>query len=142
MAYSTDTDTDTDQSEAQNIGHTVAEISEKASTLVREEIELAKAEVSQKVKSLSRGAAVAIAAGVFAVLGLIFLLHTLSWLFYYLLIEDSAEIFWGFLITSGILFFFTAIAALIGIRWIKKGAPPTPDMAIDEAKRIKETVTS
>jgi uncharacterized small protein (DUF1192 family) len=140
MAY--ETDTDTDHSDAQKIGHTVAEISEKASVLVREEIELAKAEVSQKVKSLSRGAIVAIAAGIFAVLGLIFLLHTLSWLFYWLLIEDSAEIFWGFLITSGILFFFTAVAAMIGIRWIKKGAPPTPDMAIDEAKRIKETVSS
>ena len=35
-----------------------------------------------------------------------------------------------------------AIAGLIGYRWIKKGAPPTPDMAIDEAKRIKETVSS
>ena len=34
------------------------------------------------------------------------------------------------------------IAGFLGLRWIKKGSPPTPDMAIDEAKRIKETVTS
>ncbi|HEX8086519.1 MAG TPA: phage holin family protein [Solirubrobacteraceae bacterium] len=137
MAYSPDTDQD--HSEAQKIGHTVTEISEKASLLVREEIELAKAEVSQKVKTLSRGAAVAAIAGVFAVLGLIFLLHTLSWFIFYLFFDD---VFWGFLVTTGLLFLFAGIAAMLGIRWIKKGSPPTPEMAIDEAKRIKETVSS
>jgi uncharacterized small protein (DUF1192 family) len=130
--------TDTDQSQPQQIGHTVAEISEKASLLVREEIELAKAEIALKAKMLSRGAAVAAAAGVFAVLGVIFLLHTLSW--FLLWATGLDDIFWGFLFTTLILFLLAGIAALIGIRWIKRGAPPTPDMAIDEAKRIKETV--
>ncbi len=130
---------DSDHSDGQRIGHTVTEISEKASLLVREEIELAKAEVSQKAKVLGKGAAVAAIAGVFAVLGLIFLLHTLSWLFAELI---GGDIFWGFLITTAILFVLAAIAGMLGLRWIKKGAPPTPDMAIDEAKRIKETVSS
>ncbi len=129
-----------DKSDPQKIGHTVAEISEKASLLVREEIELAKAEVTQKAKVLGKGAAVAAIAGVFALLGLIFLLHTLSWFFVWLLVDDN-QLFWGFLITTALLFLFAAIAALLGLRWIKKGAPPTPDMAIDEAKRIKETVS-
>ena len=123
----------------QKIGHTVAEISEKASLLVREEIELAKAEVTQKATRLGKGAAVAAIAGVFALLGLIFALHTLSWFFWWLV---GGDIFWGFLITTGLLFLLAAIAGLIGMRWIKKGSPPTPDMAIDEAKRIKETVSS
>ena len=136
MAY----DTDTNQSEPQQIGHTVAEISEKASMLVREEIELAKAEIALKAKLLARGAGVAAAAGIFAVLGLIFLLHTLSW--FLLWATGLDDIFWGFLFTTVILFVFAGIAALLGIRWIKRGAPPTPDMAIDEAKRIKETVSS
>jgi uncharacterized small protein (DUF1192 family) len=61
-----------DKSRPQQIGHTVAEISEKASLLVREEIALAKAEVTQKATKLGKGAAVAAIAGVFAVLGLIF----------------------------------------------------------------------
>ena len=129
-------------SEPQKIGHTVTEISEKASLLVREEIELAKAEIAQKAKSLSRGVVVAVAAGIFAVLGLIYLLHAASWFFYWLIEENASEVFWGYLITTVILFVLAAIAGLIGVRWIKKGAPPTPDMAIDEAKRIKETVSS
>ncbi len=49
---------------------------------------------------------------------------------------------WGFLVVTGILFLFAAIAGLIGLRWIKKGSPPTPDMAIEEAKAIRETVSS
>jgi uncharacterized membrane protein YqjE len=134
MAYAPDTD----QGDAQRIGHTVAEISEKASLLVREEIELAKAEVTQKARTLGKGVAVASVAGVFAILGLIFLLHTLSWFFVWLI---GADIFWGFLITTGILFVLAGVAAMIGLRWIKRGSPPTPDMAIDEAKRIKETVS-
>jgi uncharacterized membrane protein YqjE len=131
---------DPDLNRPQSIGHTVAEISEKASLLVREEIALAKAEVTQKATRLGKGAAVAAVAGVFAVLGLIFLLHTLAWFFDWLF--DFSAVFWGYLIVTALLFLFAGIAAAIGVRWIKRGAPPTPDMAIEEAKAIRETVSS
>ena len=127
------------KSRPQQIGHTVTEISEKASLLVREEIALAKAEVTQKATKLGKGAAVAAVAGVFAVLGLIFLLHFLAWLIYWAI---GSEVFWGYLIVTALLFLFAGIAGFIGLRWIKKGAPPTPDMAIEEAKAIRETVSS
>jgi uncharacterized membrane protein YqjE len=130
---------DPDHNKPQQIGHTIAEISEKASLLVREEIELAKAEVAQKATRLGKGAAVAVAAGVFALLGLMMLLHTLAWFFYWLI---GGEIFWGFLVVTVLLFLFAGIAAAVGIRWIKRGSPPTPDMAIEEAKAIKDTVSS
>jgi uncharacterized membrane protein YqjE len=130
---------DPDKNRAQTIGHTVAEISEKASLLVREEIELAKAEVTRKATSLGKGAAVAAVAGVFALFGLVFLLHTLAWLFVW--IFDFSPV-WGFLIVTVLLFLLAGIAGLIGLRWIKKGSPPTPDMAIEEAKAIRETVKS
>ena len=125
----------------QTIGHAVAEVSEKASLLVREEIELAKTEITQKATKLGKGAAVAAIAGVFAVLGLIFLLHSLAWFFAWVFGEVN-EIFFGYLVVTGILFLFAIIAGLIGFRWIKKGSPPTPDMAIEEAKLIRETVKS
>ena len=128
---------DDNHNRPQQIGHTLAEISEKASLLVREEIALAKAEVTQKATRLGKGAAVAAVAGVFALLGLMMFLHTLAWFFVWVV---GSDIFWGFLITTAILFFFAIVAAFIGIRWMKKGAPPTPDMAIEEAKLIRETV--
>jgi len=59
-----------------NLGDIVSEVSEKASLLVREEIELAKAEVTQKVKTLGKGAAVGAAAGVFLIFALVMALQT------------------------------------------------------------------
>jgi uncharacterized membrane protein YqjE len=130
---------DPEQNRPQQLGHTIAEISEKASLLVREEIALAKAEVTQKATRLGKGAAVAAAAGVFALLGLLFALQTLAWFFAWVV---GSYAFWGFLIVTVILFVFAGIAGMIGIRWIKRGAPPTPDMALDEAKKIRDTVSS
>jgi len=125
------------RSSGQELGHTIAEISEKASLLVREEIALAKAEVTQKATRLGKGAAVAAAAGLFALVGFFMFLHFLAWFVSWLL---DANIFWGFLIVAAVFFVLAGIAGLVGIRWIKKGAPPTPDMAIEEAKLIRETV--
>jgi cobalamin biosynthesis protein CobD/CbiB len=129
---------DPDQSEPQAIGHTIAEISEKASLLVREEIELAKTEITQKATRLGKGVAVAAAAGVFAFFGLIFFLHFLAWLLYTLFFD---EVYLGYLVVTVLLFGAAAIAGLVGYRWIKKGSPPTPDMAIEEARKIQETVS-
>ena len=126
-----------DQNKPQQLGHTIAEISEKASLLVREEIELAKAEVTRKATSLGKGVAVAVAAGIFAVFGLIYFLHFIAWI----LAEEIYDSVWlGYLTVALLLFALAAIAGLLGYRWIKKGAPPTPDMAIEEAKLIRETV--
>ena len=133
---------DPDRTRPQEIGHTISEISEKASLLVREEIELAKTEVTQKATKLGKGAAVAAIAGVFALLGLIMGLHTLAWFLGWVVADVQLDIMWGFLIVTAILFLLAAIAGLVGLRWIKKGSPPTPDMAIAEAKAIKETVSS
>jgi uncharacterized membrane protein YqjE len=109
--------------------------------LVREEVELAKAEVTTKAKTLGTGAAVAAAAGVFAVFGLLLFLHGLAWLIWYLVFPDNT-FFWGFFIVAALLFLVGAIAGFVALKAIKKGAPPTPDLAMTEAKLIKETVSS
>ena len=62
-----------------SLGEVVNRISENASILVREEIELAKTEIELKVQKLARGAAVGAAAGFFVFLGLIFAFHALAW---------------------------------------------------------------
>ncbi len=121
----------------QNIATAIAEVSERARLLVREEIELAKAEMTQKVKTLGMGI-VAIAAGaVFGVFAIVFLLLTAAWGLNSLL----GSIWLGFLIVFGVLIAATIGAVLFAIRKLKVGAP-TPTMAIDEAKKIRATVTS
>jgi Putative Actinobacterial Holin-X, holin superfamily III len=118
-----------------NLGDIVAEVSEKASLLVRQEIELAKAEVTGKVSKLTRGAAVGAAAGVFLIFGITMFFHTLAWFLYDLF--DFGEIWYGFAIVTGILFLLAILAAFLAFRLFKKGAPPTPDMAIEEAKKTR-----
>jgi uncharacterized membrane protein YqjE len=124
------------------IGQAIQEVSERAQILVREEIELAKAEVTEKVSVLIRGAVVGIVAGIFAVIGLLFLLHGLAWLVWFVLFSGSSNYFWGFFIVAGVLFLLGALAGFLATRAFKKGSPPTPQLAIDEAKRIRETVQS
>jgi uncharacterized membrane protein YqjE len=118
------------------LGEIVTEVSEKASLLVRQEIELAKAEVSEKVSKLATGAAVGAAAGVFLIFGITMFFHGLAWflddLFNW---EDS--IWAGFAVVTGILFLLAILAALLARRLFKKGSPPMPDLAIEEAKRTR-----
>ena len=109
---------------------------------MREEIELAKAEVTEKVTKLVRGAVVGIAAGIFVVFGLIYLLHGFAWLAWYELFPDTPVLL-GLLRRGRVLLLLGALAGYIAARVpSSRPAPPTPQMAIDEAKLIKETVQS
>jgi uncharacterized membrane protein YqjE len=118
------------------VASAIQDISERATLLVREEIELAKAEIAEKVNQLVRGAVVGSAAGVFAVFGLTILLNGFAWLLFSLVFD---EIYWGFFVVAGVLFVLAGLAAFLAVRFFKSGAPPTPDMAIDEAHLIRET---
>jgi cobalamin biosynthesis protein CobD/CbiB len=128
---------DGDSSNAgKSLGEIVSEVSEKASLLVREEIELAKAEVVAKAKKMGRGAGIAVAAGVFLIFALVMFLHTLAWL----LVEAfDLQIWVGFGIVTLVLVILAAIAGLLAAKLLKAG-PPTPDMAIEQAKITREAL--
>jgi uncharacterized membrane protein YqjE len=116
------------------LGEIVGEVTQKAQLLVREEIALAKAEITTKTSRIVKGLVFFSAAGFFALLMLIFLLHMLS--------IGFAEWFdlkaWvGYAATVLLLLLITVLTALIGLRLFKKGAPPTPDYAIEEAQKTK-----
>jgi uncharacterized membrane protein YqjE len=123
------------------LGQAIQDVSERASLLVREEIELAKTEVMEKVTKLIKGAVVGIIAGIFAVFGLIYLLHALAWLIWDL-IGGTRDFWLGFAIVALLLFVLGGVAGFVAARFMKRGAPPTPQMAIEEGRLIKETVTS
>jgi Putative Actinobacterial Holin-X, holin superfamily III len=132
----------TDNSQA-NILAAINEVSDKAQLLVREEIELAKAEVTAKLTKLARGLAVGFAAGIFVMAGLLMLLNGTAWLAWYVLpVGDNLNYFWGFYLVAGILFILGGIAGFLAARWLKSVQSPAPEMAIEEAKLIRETVKS
>jgi uncharacterized membrane protein YqjE len=126
----------------QNIAAAIAEVSERAQVLIREEIELAKAEVSERASKLARGAVVGAAAGVFVLTALVFLLTGCAWLLQYVLPGATFAYFWGFFAMAVILLVLGAIAGLIAARAVKKGSPPVPKLAIEEARKIRETVSA
>lgn len=132
----------TDSNSQASIAEAINEVSEKAQLLVREEIELAKAEVSEKLNKLAKGAAVGAAAGIFALAGLLLVLHGLAWLAYWVIPFPTGTYFWGFFVVAGILFVLGGLAGLLATRWFKKASPPAPTMAIKEAKLIRDTVKS
>lgn len=119
-----------------SLGDVVSEVTEKASLLVREEIELAKAEVSEKVAKLGKGAGALAAAGALAVFALTFFFHALAWFFVDLF--DWSTVWPGYLLTFGVILVLGALIGWLGVRWLKGGSPPTPDLAIEEAKRTRE----
>jgi uncharacterized membrane protein YqjE len=118
-----------------SVGELVADVSERTSTLVREEIELANAEISEKVTKLVRGSVVGLVAGIFAFLALILVMHGIAWLLNDLVFDDRT---WpGFFVEGAIFLLIAAGAGLFAYRALQSGAPPLPEQAIEEAKRTR-----
>jgi hypothetical protein len=121
--------------EKKSVAELVFDVTEGTSSLIREEFELAKAEVTEKVGKLLRGSVVGIAAGIFAFLALILVMEGIAWLL-------NEEVFdgktWpGFFIEAAIFLLIAAAAGLIAYKAVKAGSPPVPAQAIEEAKLTK-----
>jgi hypothetical protein len=113
--------------QSDSIAAALTEVTERVTALVHDEIELAKAEVTEKVIGIGKGAAAIAAGAVFGVFAVVFFLLTLAW------VLDGIFVV--------ILLVLTVGAGLFAWRKLKAGAP-MPTMAIDEAKKIRATVTT
>jgi putative superfamily III holin-X len=123
----------------ENIAAAITEISERATLLIRDEIELARAEIGAKFGKLVRGTVIGLAAGMFVVVAVFFVLIGLAWLAWFELFP-AGEFYWGFFVVAGFLLVLAALAGLLGAKLVRRGAPPSPTMAIDEARKIREAV--
>jgi hypothetical protein len=120
------------------MGEMVFEVSERTSNLIREEIELAKTEVSEKITTLARGSAVGIAAGIFAFLALILLMHAFA--------LGVASLFgwgaWAGYLLEGVIFIAVAAGAgYFAYNSFEKTGAPIPTEAIEEAQKTKALLT-
>jgi hypothetical protein len=131
----------TDNGQPDNVATAMTEVTERMSVLVREEIELAKAEVGQKITSIGKGAAAVAAGAVFGVFAVVFALETLAWAMDAIFVNGAGSLWIGFAIVFGVLLVLTLVAFMFAWRKLRVGAP-TPNMAIDEAKKIRATVTA
>ena len=112
--------------EDRRVGELFIDVTERVGILVREEIALAKAELTEKVTDIGRGAVVGIAAGVFVLMALAMFMHAVAWAINDVLGIESA-VWIGFLIEALFWLLVAGIAGLIAYKSVKKGTPPTPD---------------
>lgn len=117
------------------IGELIFEVTEQTTILIREEIELAKAEVTEKVQTLARGSVVGIVAGVIAFLALILLMHAFALGLNSLFFPDQP---WaGYLIEAVLFILIAAGAGWYAWRSFEETGAPVPSEAIEEAQKTK-----
>lgn len=111
------------------LGAAVKEVAERASSLVRLELELASLELKRKLGALGLGIGLTLGAAVFAVFALGFMLATVA-----AALATFLATWLSLLIVTVSLFVVAGMLGLLGLRSIKRGTPPVPKQAIHEAK--------
>jgi membrane protein implicated in regulation of membrane protease activity len=127
----------TRETDSPGVGAAVKEVAERASAIVRLELELAALELKGKVVSLGLGIGFAIGAAVM----LLFMAG-----FAYAAIAAALALVlptWAaLLVVTGILLLKAAVLGMLALGRIKKGTPPVPEQAIREAKLTTEALKS
>src|SRR3954470_12793613 len=119
------------------VGPAAKQVAEHASTLARLELELAALELKKKVVALGIGLGLGVGALLFVLYGLGFTFATIA-----AGLATAMSTWLALLITTGILFGLAAILGVLALGRIKKGTPPLPEQAIEEAKRTTEALKS
>ena len=122
-----------------SVGDLVRSLSEDLSRLVRDEIRLAQAEVSEKAKKAGIGIGAFGGAGVVALYGLGVLIAAAV-----LGLAAALPAWLAALIVAVVLFVVAAVAALFGRKKLQEAEPPVPTRAIASTKadvaEIKESI--
>jgi membrane protein implicated in regulation of membrane protease activity len=125
----------THESERRGLGAAARLVSERASSLVRLELQLAAAELKQKVVALGLGIALLVGAAVFGLFALGFGLATAA-----AALATTVSTWLALLIVTGALVLLAAVLGAIGVGRLRKGTPPIPVQAIEEAKLTTEAL--
>jgi uncharacterized membrane protein YqjE len=127
----------TRETDSRGVGAAVKEVAERASSIVRLELELAALELKRKIIALGVGIALALAAAVFLLFMLGFAFAAVA-----AALATAMSTWLALLITTGILFVLAAVLGILGLAKIRKGTPPVPEQAIREAKLTTEALKS
>jgi hypothetical protein len=117
------------------LGAAAKAVSERVSSIVRLEIQLAVSELKRKVVALGLGIALLVGAGVFLLFMLGFAFATVAAAF-----ATFLSTWLALLIVTGILLLLAGLLGFLGITAVSKGSPPVPEQAIQEAKLTSEAL--
>jgi hypothetical protein len=122
-------------SDRPGVGEAAKLVAERARSIVRLELQLAAAELKQKVSTIAIGIALLVAAIVFGLFLVAFILATIT-----AAIATVVSPWLALLIMAAALTGLTAGLAVVGISMIRKGTPPLPEQALEEARLTAEAV--
>jgi hypothetical protein len=125
----------THEGERRGLGAAAKLVSERASSLVRLELQLAAAELKQKVVALGLGIALLVGAAVFGLFALGFGLATAA-----AALATTVSTWLALLIVTGALLLLAGLLGALGVGRLRKGTPPIPVQAIEEAKLTTEAL--
>jgi uncharacterized membrane protein YqjE len=125
------------ETEQPGVGAAAKQVAEHASALAKLELELAGLELKQKAGAVGAGAGLGVGAAVVALYAVGFLFATIAAALAIVLDTWLALL----LVTLG-LFAIAAVLALVAVRMLKRGTPPVPELAIQEAKLTSEALKS
>jgi uncharacterized membrane protein YqjE len=121
--------------ESRGLGATAKYVAEHASSLVRLELELAALEVKHKVASLAMGIALAVTAAVLLLFAIGFGLAAAA-----AGLATTTSTWVALLIVTGGVVVLAGLLGALGLRAIKKGTPPLPEQALEEARLTTEAL--
>jgi hypothetical protein len=127
----------TRETEHRGVGPAAKEVAEHASTLARLELELAAIEVKRKIAALGIGIGLLAGAGIFLLFALGFGLAAGA-----AALALVVSTWVALLIVFGALVLFSIVLAFVGLSAIKKGTPPVPEHAVEEARLTTEALRS
>jgi uncharacterized membrane protein YqjE len=110
-------------------GELVKDLSTQVSTLVRQELELAKVELTEKGKQAGIGAGMFGGAGVLALYGVGALVATAI-----LALATAVDGWLAALIVAAVLFVVAGVLALLGKARTKRAVPPMPEQTVETLK--------
>jgi tetrahydromethanopterin S-methyltransferase subunit C len=116
-------------------GELVSQLSEQTTRLVRDEVALAKVELTEKAKHVGIGAGLFSGAGLVALYGVGALVATAI-----LGLAEAVPAWLAALIVTVVLFAIAGVVALLGKRHVDAGTPVTPERTIDNVKQDLDTV--
>lgn len=118
-----------------SLAELMQQLTDQASRLARQEVELAKAEMTAKGKRIGVGAGAFSAAGLLAVLGLGVLTATAI-----LLLATAMTTWVAALIVAVVYLAVAGILALLGKKKVESASPPLPEEAVASVKKdLEET---
>ncbi len=120
-----------------SFGDAAKDVAEHASRLASLEFELAGLELKRKVANLGLGIGLGVGAALFALYAIGFGLACLA-----AVLMIFLDAWLALLLVFGGLLLIAIILGLIGLNRIKRGTPPVPEQAIEEAKRTTAALKS